>query len=464
MSQILKKIKSYANNYLYMSDGFSEISGINSLTCEDSVVEFGECFASYWRSKSSIDKSLIVCYNHLIKTKGAIDMKRIECSCSRKFHQAPLEDMFISSGAIGQLPEILKGYKSIYLVADTRTYTVAGELCERVLREAGMFSHKCILKGDIVLPNAETIGSILLNAHDPSAKSDIFSYSPLPDLILAVGSGTINDSCRLASYRLQLPYAVVATAPSMDGYASAGSPILFNGSKATVQATTPKYIIADIDVVREAPMEMMLAGIGDMFGKYTGLLDWELARDYTGEYYCEQIAGEVLDATNKCLENGYKLPQRDPECIRAIIEGLSVTGLGMAYIGNSRPASGAEHIVAHAWELFDVERGNTPHLHGLEVCEATRLVALMFQMLYRESDDLHLKTLIEKYLPYFEAIEAFCRTMKMPPTVSDRETILAGIKRALIMRDRYTVLFYLRDRGMLDDYAERATDALLKVL
>ena len=211
-------------------------------------------------------------------------------------------------------------------------------------------------------------------------------------------------------------------------------------------------------------MEMMLAGIGDMFGKYTGMLDWELARDYTGEYYCENIGNKVIEATNKCLENGYKLAERAEECIRAIMEGLSVTGLGMAYIGNSRPASGAEHIVAHAWELFDVEQGNPPHLHGLEVCEATRLIAILYQMLYRETDDTHLKALIEKYLPYFEAVEEFCKKMKMPPTVREKDTILAGIKRALIMRDRYTILFYLRDKGMLDDYAERAADALLKVL
>lgn len=391
-------------------------------------------------------------------------MKRIECSCSRKFHQAPIEDIVVCEGAIYRLPQILKNYKRIYLVADERTYAVAGKLCEKVLGEAGMFSHKCILKGDTILPNAETLGTILINVNDPSAKSDIFAYSPLPDLILAVGSGTVNDSCRLVSYRLNIPYAVVATAPSMDGYASAGSPILFNGSKATIQATTPKYIIADIDVLKGAPMEMMLAGIGDMFGKYTGMLDWELARDYTGEYFCEQVAGEVIDATNKCLENGYQLSNRAPECIRAIMEGLSVTGLGMAYIGNSRPASGAEHIVAHAWELFDVEKGNAPHLHGLEVCEATRLIAIMYQMLYEETYDMHLKELIGKYLPYFEAVEEFCKKMKMPPTVTDRETIIASINRALIMRDRYTILFYLRDKGMLDDYAQRAADMLLKVI
>ena len=165
-----------------------------------------------------------------------------------------------------------------------------------------------------------------------------------------------------------------------------------------------------------------------------------------------------------CRKNGYKLENRDTSCIKAIMEGFLVTGLGMAYTGNSRPASGSEHIVAHAWELFDVEAGYTPHLHGLEVCEATRLIAIMYKMLYKETKDAHLRSLIEKYLPFFDAVEEFCIKMQVPPTVTDREMILAGIRRALVLRDRYTVLFYLRDAGKFEEYAERATDKLLSVI
>ena len=391
-------------------------------------------------------------------------MIEFECSCSMKKHRAPLEGCEISSGAIYKLPEILKDYNKIYVVADERTYAAAGELVEKVLTEAGKFSHKLILEGEVILPNVETLGKIVLYANNPSAKSNIFEYSPLPDFILAVGSGTVNDSCRLASYRLGLPYGIVGTAPSMDGYASAGTPFLFDGSKATVQGTTPKYIIADLDIMKDAPYDMMLAGIGDMFGKYTGMIDWELARDYTGEYFCDKIGQDVIDATNKCLENGYKLASRDKECVKAIMEGFLVTGLGMAYTGNSRPASGSEHIVAHAWELYDIEHGNHPHLHGLEVCEGTRLIAIMYKMLYEETNDAHLKELIEKYIPYFDAVEEFCVKMQVPPTVTDRQIIVDGIKRALIMRDRYTILFYLRDCGKFEEYAERATDKLLEVL
>ena len=391
-------------------------------------------------------------------------MIEFACTCAQKQHRAPLEGYDISAGAIAHIPQILKDYHRIYMVADKNTYLAAGARVEEILKEHGMLYTSHVIDRDIVLPNATTLGEIILNAQDIAAKPNIFEYSLLPDLILAVGSGTINDSCRLASFRLNLPYAVVGTAPSMDGYASAGSPFLHNGTKTTVQATTPKYIIGDLNVLKDAPWDMMLAGIGDMFGKYTGLLDWELARDYSGEYFCQKIATDVLDATNKCLENGYLLTNRAPVCVKNMMEGFLVTGLGMAFTGNSRPASGSEHIVAHAWELFDVERGCPPHLHGLEVCEATRLVAIMYKMLLEETTDAHLKELISRYVPYFDAVEEFCVKMKVPPTITNRQEIIDGIHRALIMRDRYTILFYLRDIGKLEEYAQRATDRLLAVL
>ncbi len=391
-------------------------------------------------------------------------MIRFDCTCERKSHAAPLESYEISSGAIEKIPEILKDYKRIYVVCDENTYRAAGARVEKLLSSAGVLHNLLVLTGEWVLPCADTLGKILLHAVPPDAKSDIFAFSPLPDLMLAVGSGTVNDSTRLVSYRLGIPYGVVATAPSMDGYVSAGSPILHDGTKSTVQGTTPRYLIADLDILKEAPYDMMLAGIGDMFGKYTGLLDWELARDFTGEYFCDKIAADVKAATDRCLQNGYDIPKREASCVKNIMEGFLVTGLGMAYTGNSRPASGSEHIVAHAWELFDVEEGKAPHLHGLEVCEATRLIAIMYEMLYEETEDQNLRALIEKYLPVFRAVEDFCVSMQVPPTVTEEADILRGIYRALTLRDRYTVLFYLRDKGWFDRYAKEAARRLREKL
>lgn len=390
-------------------------------------------------------------------------MTERKCTCAMKFHRAPLERYVIKRGAVELLPELLSDYAHIYVVCDETTYEVLGKRAERLLAESGKRVHTHVLKSG-ALPNAESVGEVLIHLYDPKAESDIFCYSPKPDFILGVGSGVINDVCRFVSYRVGLPYGIAATAPSMDGYASAGSPLLFDGTKATVKCTTPRYIVADSDIMKDAPFDMLLSGIGDMFGKYTGLLDWELARELNGDYYCESIAGDVFAATDKCMRDGYGIKARAPECIESIMEGFMVTGLGMAFVGNSRPASGSEHIIAHAWELESVECGESPNLHGLEVCEATLLVADMYRLLYAETEDERLKALINRYLPRFDAVERFCDEMDMPLVTVDRDKILRGIHRALTLRDRYTVLFYLRDSGEFERYANIAAEKLMQRL
>ena len=139
-----------------------------------------------------------------------------------------------------------------------------------------------------------------------------------------------------------------------------------------------------------------------------------------------------------------------------------VSGLGMAYTGNSRPASGSEHIIAHAWEIEDVKDGKSPNLHGLEVCQATRIVIHMYRLLLSETTDAHLRDLITKYLPYFDKVEAFCRETGMPNVTADREKMVRSVYKAITLRDRYTVLFYLRDRGLLERYTEYAVDRFLE--
>ena len=129
-------------------------------------------------------------------------MIEFECSCAMGKHRAPLEGYEISSGALNKIPEILKDYNKIYVVADENTYRAAGKQVEEILKACGKHHRTLVLDGEVVLPNVETLGKIVLFANDPGAKPNFFAYSDLPDFILAVGSGTVNDSCRLASYRL----------------------------------------------------------------------------------------------------------------------------------------------------------------------------------------------------------------------------------------------------------------------
>ncbi|MBQ7487080.1 MAG: sn-glycerol-1-phosphate dehydrogenase [Clostridia bacterium] len=388
-------------------------------------------------------------------------MIEMDCTCVQGHHSIPTEVIEVSEHALLKVPEILKDYHRIFMVADENTYAVAGKQVESLLAEAGMLSHTLVLPSP-ALPNAENIGKVLIEAGRDRDVFDINAFSLNPDYILAVGSGSINDTCRMVSYRLGLPYGVVGTAPSMDGYASVVAPLLNGNKKIIYNCTIARHIIIDLNVNAQAPYPLLLAGIGDMLAKYIAILDWEISRDRTGEYYCENIADMVLKATAQCVEASKGLENRDLEAIRSTSEGLILSGECIAFCGSSRPASGTEHMVGQTWEVMDVEEGKVPNLHGIEVGEATFVAIEMFRLLYNETDDAHLRSLIEKYLPAFDRIEALQKKLHLPFTVVDKDRFVEGILRGRTFRVRYTILQYLYDIGKLESYAERVFDIVMK--
>lgn len=386
-------------------------------------------------------------------------MIEMSCTCAQGKHCIPTEVIEVSEHAIEKTAQILSAYRRIFLVADDNTYAVAGKRVEEILRAAGMLSHVFVLPSPAI-PDAEAVGRVLIEAGRDADAYDINAWSLNPDYILAVGSGTINDVCRMVSYRLGIPYGVVGTAPSMDGYASVVSPLLNHGRKIVYNCSIARHIIMDLDICAAAPEPLLLAGVGDMLGKYVALLDWEIAREHIGEYYCQNIADMVLKATNQCAEAASGLAQRSPAAIRAISEGLILSGECIAFTGTSRPASGTEHMIGQTWEVMDVE-GKLPNLHGIEVGEGTFTAIEMFRRLHKETDDAALRDLIEKYLPVFDRLEALQKALKLPFTVTDRARFVEGVLRGRTFRERYTILQYLYDHGQLESYAESAYDAIM---
>ncbi|MDO5328256.1 MAG: sn-glycerol-1-phosphate dehydrogenase [Clostridia bacterium] len=388
-------------------------------------------------------------------------MIEMDCTCVQKHHSIPTEVIEVSDHAIEKVAEILKDYRRIFMVADENTYRVAGRRVEEILKASGQLSHTLILPSP-ALPNAENVGKVLMEAGRDREVYDINAWSMNPDYILAVGSGSINDTCRMVSYRLGIPYGVAGTAPSMDGYASVVAPLLNGRKKIVYNCSIARHIIIDLSVNCQAPYPLLLSGVGDMIGKYVAILDWEISRDRNGEYYCEQIADMVLKATSQCIDASGKLESRDPEAIRSTSEGLILSGECIAFCGSSRPASGTEHMIGQTWEVMDVEEGKVPNLHGIEVGEGTFTAIEIFRKLYAETDDAHLKALIEKYLPAFDRIEKLQKTLKLPFTVTDHDRYIQGVLRGRTFRDRYTILQYLYEQGKLEEYAEAAYEAVMK--
>ncbi|HWR22950.1 MAG TPA: sn-glycerol-1-phosphate dehydrogenase [Feifaniaceae bacterium] len=296
--------------------------------------------------------------------------RSFSCACG-KAHRADIEAVEIGGGVLGLLPGYIKkhGYQKPFVVTDQNTFAAAGRA---LLLE--LDGHE-ISYAHFMYPDAR------LSADERAAGRLIFELDPCCDVIIAVGAGTLNDICRMASCKLKLPYYIVATAPSMDGFASNVAAMTVGGVKVTYPAQTPRLILADTDVLCKAPMDMIAAGLGDMLGKYTCNADWLLSHIVTGEYRCPVIAQMMQKAVEKVTKNAGRLAARDPEAAGAVMEGLVLSGVAMSFVGNSRPASGSEHHLSHFWEMKFLQQGRAPLLHGTKVGAATVTVCRLYERL-----------------------------------------------------------------------------------
>ena len=283
------------------------------------------------------------------------------CPCGRD-HTCPISAVRIGAGALHDLPELCEGFSNILLVADTNTYAACGREVDAILGDPVASRHVFAGEG-VVIPDETSVAAI----EETMATGT--------DLIVGVGSGVINDLCKFVGHKHHTPYIIVATAPSMDGYASAGAAMILGGMKVTPSATPPMAIVADTEVLRNAPMDMIRAGYGDVIGKFSCLNDWKLAAYIRGEYFCQTVYDLVMNTARRVRGLAEGIAARDGEAVAALMEALVEVGVAMAYVGNSRPASGSEHHLSHFFEITGILNG-TPYLpHGTDVAYSSVLTA-----------------------------------------------------------------------------------------
>lgn len=300
----------------------------------------------------------------------------MDCNCGKE-HKTNLKIVDIDKDAISRLPKHIEnlGYKKPFLVADVNTWEAAGKLATEKLEAASISYKKYIFNDKELIPDEKTLGSLIM------------AFPKDCDIIVAVGSGTINDLCKFSSFQLGLDYIVFATAPSMDGFVSVGAALITDHVKTTYQAHVPLAVIGDTDILSAAPMEMITAGLGDILGKYTCLLDWKMAHIITGEYYCSHIADMVKEAVEIVVEESHHIKDRNPNAVKAVTEALVLSGIAMSFVGNSRPASGSEHHLSHYLEMKFQAEGKKPVLHGIKVGIGMIIVTKMYEMLEKEHLD-----------------------------------------------------------------------------
>lgn len=296
-------------------------------------------------------------------------MNGAPCDCGRE-HRFDAR-VICGAGVLARLPEVARqlGAGKVYLLSDQNTWQAAGQRACRLLENAGVQVCSFTLPEREPHPDEQRVGAALMH------------MEPDCDVIIGVGSGVINDIGKMLAAAGNGPYVIVATAPSMDGYASATSSMTRGGLKVSIPTRGADVILGDTDILRLAPLRLLQAGLGDMLAKYVSICEWRLSHVITGEYYCEQVAQLIRQAVEQCVSRADGLLRREPEAVEAVMEGLIIGGVAMNYAGCSRPASGNEHYISHLLDMRGAAFGTPVQLHGIQCAVGTLLTLRQYETL-----------------------------------------------------------------------------------
>lgn len=292
-----------------------------------------------------------------------------------KAYSIPIQDIRIERNLIKKSDELINdlGFagKNILLVSDENLEEISNQIISNI--DQNKIS-KLILKN---------VYADEKNAQIISEKCQNF------DLILAVGSGTINDLCKLAAFQNNLPYIIFATAPSMNGYASQSSSILISGHKKSIRCQQAIAIYFDLEIISQAPERLIKAGIGDSVCYWTCQFDWMLSHLILNTQFNAEIF-EILAPYQEKLINFAQSDLRDEEFIELLCQILLISGIGMYLCRGSYPASQGEHLIAHYLEM-KYPQITKKYFHGEQIA-VTTLTMLEIQDKFLKAYKINLKS------------------------------------------------------------------------
>jgi glycerol-1-phosphate dehydrogenase [NAD(P)+] len=325
--------------------------------------------------------------------------------------------MILGEGVLCEAGNLFKNNfpgKHAIIIATPGTYALAGKSVREILDKAGVAQDEPFI------------------IDDPAFFAE-WKYIDMVDDILsgtdaipvAVGSGTINDICKLCSFHKKRRYMVIGTAASMDGYTSFGASITYKGAKQTFPCRAPLAAIADTDIMAKAPKEMTASGYADLFAKITAGADWIIADALGIEAIDPFSFGVVQDDLKNALQNPEGVESGDPKAIAPLIEGLMLSGFAMQSYHSSRTSSGADHQFSHLWDMkhHRTADGKVPS-HGFKVSIGTLMSTSIYeQFMSTDIAKLDVEKCVEEWPPLEKQRTDALRMFKGTdfPTIGDTE-------------------------------------------
>ncbi|MBJ7599645.1 MAG: sn-glycerol-1-phosphate dehydrogenase [Candidatus Nephthysia bennettiae] len=335
---------------------------------------------------------------------------------------ADTADVVIGAGVLPQVDEMFGrsfGDQPAVVVADENTFKVAGEQVLQHLKAAGRRT-----VDPYIFPGRPTLHAEYTHIQELIESLRLHDAVPV-----AVGSGSLNDIVKRASYECKRRYMAVGTAASMDGYTAFGAAITKEGYKQTMTCPAPRAMLAELDTMRNAPPRMTSSGYADLLGKVPAGADWLVADALEVEKVNAPVWSLVQGPLRQATGSPAELHAGDEQALDSLIEGLIMSGLAMQAAASSRPASGAEHQFSHLWEMEGLGYHDEPPLsHGFKVGVGSIAIAALYeQILRRDLSSLDVQALVSAW-PSWEEVEQAVRAAHKTPGLDKAAIVESRIK------------------------------------
>jgi glycerol-1-phosphate dehydrogenase [NAD(P)+] len=353
----------------------------------------------------------------------------IDLTLSYHYMQLPRE-VIVGKGTLARIPEVAQRLNlsgSALIIAGEKSYEIAGKTVQALLESTGM-----------------TVGTLLVETASPEDIRTIEERitASKPNVLFAVGGGTKIDAAKLSSACQGIPFISVPTTLSHDGIASPLASVKGLDKPYSVLAQAPLAIIADTDVIAQAPWRSVISGCGDVIAKFTAVKDWQLAHAEKSEYYGEYAASLALMSTKLVIQNAELIQPGNEEGLRVLLEALVSCGVAMSIAGSSRPCSGSEHLFSHALDML-----NSHHaMHGEQCGVGSVLTAYLHNANWQQIRDT---------LKQIGAPTTGCEL-----GVTDEDVVKALEMAAKIRPERYTILHKLKLNREACEKVARATEVI----
>ena len=275
----------------------------------------------------------------------------------------------MEDGALERVPGVFKdcfsGRKAI-IIADCNTWPAAGEKVFSLMKEAGIDTSY------FLIPDEH------FHAEWPYVEMVEAEVSRNGGIAVAVGSGVINDLCKLSSHHLKQSYLCVPTAASVDGYSSFGASISYQGLKQTFECPAPLAIVADAAVIAAAPKVMTAAGYADLAAKIPCGAEWMIADLFGTEPIVPDAWHVLQDVLDDILSNPEGVAAGDKDAVSDLFIGLTLSGIAMQIARSSRPASCTDHLFSHYLDMTGHRYKGELQSHGFQVAIGTLTMCAFF--------------------------------------------------------------------------------------